>query len=86
MLGVQGALLSHLVEPIYLYSVTLGSLFHPHHLYRALAGRVEEHLTGLPPPYRLNIPRYSYKTIFFLNTFFLKVTIVFIGSNYFTSD
>ena len=57
VLGVQGALLSHLVDPIYLYSVSLGSLFHPHHLYRALAGRIEEHLTGLPPPYKLNIPR-----------------------------
>ncbi len=58
VIGVQGALLSHLVEPIYLYSISLGSLFHPHHLYRALAGRIEGSISGLPPPYRLNMPRY----------------------------
>ena len=57
VIGVQGALLSHLVEPIYLYSISLGSLFHPHHLYRALAGRIEDTISGLPPPYRLNVPR-----------------------------
>lgn len=34
VVGVQGALLSHYVEPIYLESIVLGSLFHPSHMYR----------------------------------------------------
>eukprot|EP00096_Caligus_rogercresseyi_P003450 TRINITY_DN1647_c0_g1_i2.p1 TRINITY_DN1647_c0_g1~~TRINITY_DN1647_c0_g1_i2.p1 ORF type:complete len:192 (-),score=52.85 TRINITY_DN1647_c0_g1_i2:877-1452(-) len=57
VIGVQGALLSHFLEPIYFYSVSLGSLFHPHHMFRAVAGRIRDTIAGLPPPYRLNIPR-----------------------------
>jgi len=34
VVGIQGALLSHFVEPIYLESIVLGSLFHPSHMYR----------------------------------------------------
>ena len=54
---MQGALLSHIVDPIYFYSLTLGSLFHPDHLFRAVAGRIQPTLEGLPPPFRLNVPR-----------------------------
>ena len=57
ILGVQGSLLSHFVEPVYLYSLSLGSLFHPHHLFRAVAGRIQPTVSGLPPPFKLNIPR-----------------------------
>ena len=57
VLGVQGSLLTHFIEPIYLYSVTLGSLFHAHHMFRAMAGRIQQTVEGLPQPYRLNVPR-----------------------------
>ena len=41
VVGIQGALLAHYIEPIYLYSVTLGSLFHPSHMFRAMVGRIQ---------------------------------------------
>ncbi|KAF3857823.1 hypothetical protein F7725_011024 [Dissostichus mawsoni] len=37
VVGLQGALLSHLVEPVYLHSVTVGTLSHTGHLSRAFA-------------------------------------------------
>ncbi|XP_037537335.1 double-stranded RNA-specific editase B2-like [Nematolebias whitei] len=49
--GLQGALLSHLVEPIYLSSLTVGTLSHTGHLGRVMACRLApvKHLTL---PYR----------------------------------
>lgn len=85
MLGLQGALLSSIVQPIYLHSIVLGSLLHPNHMYRyvntfddlgqkilkfqclliflsAIAGRLEKSIQGLPPPYRLNVPKLALVT------------------------
>jgi len=56
VVGVQGSLLSHFTEPIYLDSVVLGSLFNSSHMYRAVCGRVEATVEGLPPPFRFNKP------------------------------
>jgi len=57
VVGVQGALLSRYLHPVYFHSVILGSLFHPTHMFRAVAGRVQSTMSGLPPPFRLHIPR-----------------------------
>ncbi|KAM3958688.1 adenosine deaminase acting on RNA [Aphomia sociella] len=56
VVGVQGALLSRLLKPVYLHSLVLGSLLHPHHMYRALCGRIEAYITSLPPPFKLQRP------------------------------
>ncbi|XP_037816742.1 double-stranded RNA-specific editase Adar-like [Lucilia sericata] len=56
VVGVQGALLSHLTEPIYLHSIVLGSMFNAKHLNRAFCGRIQHTLGYLPQPYRLNRP------------------------------
>lgn len=48
-MGLQGSLLSHLVEPIYLSSLTVGTLSHTGHLGRAMARR-------LAPVKRLSLP------------------------------
>ncbi|XP_058820778.1 double-stranded RNA-specific editase Adar isoform X5 [Topomyia yanbarensis] len=62
VLGLQGSLLASVIEPIYLHSIVLGSLLHPAHMYRAICGRVESSIQGLPPPYRLNKPRLALMT------------------------
>ncbi|XP_034146506.1 double-stranded RNA-specific editase B2 [Esox lucius] len=53
VLGLQGSLLSHLVAPVYLHSLTVGSLCHTGHLSRTMARRMG-HITSLPYPYRHN--------------------------------
>ncbi|KAM9844972.1 double-stranded RNA-specific editase B2-like [Aulostomus maculatus] len=49
--GLQGALLSHLLEPVYLHSLTVGTLSHTGHLGRAVARRLTP-VKHLPFPYR----------------------------------
>ncbi|XP_072941187.1 double-stranded RNA-specific editase Adar isoform X2 [Epargyreus clarus] len=56
VVGLQGALLSRLLRPVYPHALVLGSLLHPHHMYRAICGRIEGHISSLPPPFRLQRP------------------------------
>ena len=54
-LGVQGALLSYFIDPIYVEGIVIGLHYHYEALYRALykrAGKIE----NFPEPYYLNKP------------------------------
>ncbi|XP_038859106.1 double-stranded RNA-specific editase B2-like [Salvelinus namaycush] len=53
VLGLQGSLLSHLVEPVYLHSLTVGSLCHTGHLGRTMARRMG-HIGPMSSSYRHN--------------------------------
>lgn len=60
VVGIQGSLLSIFVEPIYLSSIILGSLYHGDHLSRAMYQRISN-IEDLPPLYTLNKPLLSGK-------------------------
>lgn len=53
--GIQGSLLSHFLEPVYLQSIVLGSLYHYEHMSRAMYQRLGD-LEGLPPLFKQNRP------------------------------
>ncbi|XP_077415318.1 double-stranded RNA-specific editase B2-like [Vanacampus margaritifer] len=53
--GLQGALLSHLVEPVYLQSLTVATLSHTGHLRRVLARRLAPNKRHAAP-YRRQLP------------------------------
>lgn len=55
VLGLQGSLLSHYIEPIYLKSLTVGNLFSHDHVNRALYRRMST-ITGLPETFIVNYP------------------------------
>ena len=55
VLGLQGALLSNFMLPVYMSSLTLGSLHHHGHLSRAVCCRFSD-ITDLPQNFKINHP------------------------------
>ena len=57
VLGLQGALLSQFIKPVYMASLTLGSLYHHGHLSRAVCCRFADLDETLPWGFRVNHPQ-----------------------------
>ena len=58
VLGVQGALLSYYLDPIYLHNTVIGLHYQYHSLYRALYKRACR-VSTLPNPYKHNKPYFG---------------------------
>ncbi|UYV67516.1 hypothetical protein LAZ67_5001060 [Cordylochernes scorpioides] len=68
VIGMQGALLSLFLDPIYLSSITLGNLYHHGHLSRAVCCRLEREGSNmaelLPSPFRHIHPELGKLTVY----------------------
>ncbi|TPX31031.1 hypothetical protein SmJEL517_g05543 [Synchytrium microbalum] len=64
VLGLNGAIQSSLVAPMYLSSIIIGDLFHPQSLQRAIFDRVQG-ITGLPSFYFVHQPSFFHTEVEF---------------------